>query len=188
MKKTVLMMAAVMCCVAVSAQNRKNASHVRGYSPSVEAGVSLNEYYTVPYVTTSQGYCFGNGLYIGGVAGVSFNSAEINGKSSRVLIPLLAEIKYSFIDRLASPFIGLKGGGILDCTALGIGYIVRPYVGVDIWRFSLSVGVDYETATYATSVSTTTVFGGGQETSRPAGLSSVRIGNTGIYIGLSYRF
>ena len=137
-----------MCCVAVSAQNRKNASHVMGYSPSVEAGVSLNEYYTVPYVTTSQGYCFGNGLYIGGVAGVSFNSAEINGKSSRVLIPLLAEIKYSFIDRLASPFIGLKGGGILDCTALGIGYIVRPYVGVDIWRFSLNVGVDYETATY----------------------------------------
>ena len=177
MKKTVLMMVAVLCCVAVSAQNRKNASHVMGYSPSVEAGVSLNEYYTVPYVTTSQGYCFGNGLYIGGVAGVSFNSAEINGKSSRVLIPLLAEIKYSFIDRLASPFIGLKGGGILDCTALGIGYIVRPYVGVD-----------YETAPYATSVSTTTVFGGGQETSRPAGLSSVRIGNTGIYIGLSYRF
>lgn len=188
MKKTVLMMVAVLCCVAVSAQNRKNASHVMGYSPSVEAGVSLNEHYVVPYVTTSQGYCFGNGLYIGGVAGVSFNSAEINGKSSRVLIPLLAEIKYSFIDRLASPFIGLKGGGILDCTALGIGYIVRPYVGVDIWRFSLNVGVDYETATYATSVSTTTVFGGGQETSRPAGLSSVRIGNTGIYIGLSYRF
>ena len=93
-------------------------------------------------ITSSHGYSFGNGLYVGGGAGFA---AEWNGKDEPLyLVPVFADVKYSFINRLASPFVSLKGGAYADITNSGLRTFANPAVGVDIGRFSIKVGYEYQ--------------------------------------------
>ena len=93
-------------------------------------------------ITSSHGYSFGNGLYVGGGAGFA---AEWNGKDEPLyLVPVFADVKYSFINRLASPFVSLKGGAYADITNSGLRTFANPAVGVDIGRFSINVGYEYQ--------------------------------------------
>ena len=59
-------------------------------------------------------------------------------------VPVFADIKYSFMKTLASPFISLRGGAIADITNPGIRTFASPAVGLDIARFSLKVGYEYQ--------------------------------------------
>lgn len=60
------------------------------------------------------------------------------------LVPVFADVKYSFINRLASPFVSLKGGAYADITNSGLRTFANPAVGVDIGRFSIKVGYEYQ--------------------------------------------
>lgn len=170
MKRFIVFLVASLMPALIFAQDRGTGMYTKGYRADIQLGTVLSTTYDVSqpeyYLTTSQGYCFGNGLYIGGVTGLSLDTFTVNGKKNRIMIPVAAEIKYSFINRLASPFIGVAAGGIFDCTAKGAGFMVRPAVGVDIWRFSISVGASYRKCSYTDG----------------------SFGNTGIYMGLSYNF
>ena len=75
-------------------------------------------------------------LYVGGGIGLYITPVEMGGYKTRYQVPIFAEIKYSFLDRLVSPFVDLKAGGFYDYTLGGTGYVIRPSIGVDIWRFS----------------------------------------------------
>ena len=44
----------------------------------------------------------------------------------------------------ASPFVSLRGGAIADITKLGVRTFASPAVGLDIARFSLKVGYEYQ--------------------------------------------
>ena len=55
-----------------------------------------------------------------------------------------ADIKYSFMKTLASPFVSLRGGAIADITNLGVRTFASPALGLDIARFSLKVGYEYQ--------------------------------------------
>lgn len=76
----------------------KNYTYSKGYSPAIEIGYThLSWTSGLPSISTTQGYNFGNGLFLGGGTGISFNKWEMNGVDNRILIPVYAYIKYSFL-------------------------------------------------------------------------------------------
>lgn len=91
-------------------------------------------------ISTSHGYSFGNGLYVGGGAGFY----AIMDNTITFYTPVFADIKYSFINCLASPFVSAKAGGLIDITNSGIRTFINPSIGIDIHRFSIKVGYEYQ--------------------------------------------
>ena len=114
-------------------------------------------------ITTSHGFSFGNGLYVGGGVGFSAQLAksvstltideeidpeysytpESNWKAT-YFVPVFADVKYSFINRLASPFVSTKLGAYADITNSGIRTLFNPTIGIDIDHFSISVGYEHQ--------------------------------------------
>ena len=123
-----------------------NEGYNRGYRADIELSWANK---SVWGITSSHGFSFGNGLYVGGGAGFGaelFKKAktpESNWNAS-YFVPVFADIKYSFTKTLASPFVSLKGGAIADITNKGIRTFANPAVGLDIARFSLKVGYEYQ--------------------------------------------
>ena len=123
-----------------------NVGYERGYRADIElswAGKS------VWGIASSHGFSFGNGLYVGGGAGFGADltkQADTSGSSwnASYFVPVFADVKYSFMKTLASPFVSLRGGAIADITNLGVRTFASPAVGLDIARFSLKVGYEYQ--------------------------------------------
>ena len=92
----------------------------------------------------------------------------------------------TYMNKLASPFVELKAGGVFDCSAVGIGYMRRPAIGVDVWKFSFNVGIDIQNCTYGTPMFTGT--GDNRADYTYSGMSKAMFGNTGIYFGVSFNF
>ena len=82
-------------------------------------------------ITTSHGYSFGNGLWMGAGAGVS-----LMGACDGFFIPIYTEAKYSFMkDEKASPFLDCKFGVMTNTESTY--RLFSPAAGVDINRFSI---------------------------------------------------
>ena len=58
--------------------------------------------------------------------------------------PVFADIKYSFTETLVTPFMSMKGGAAADITNKGLRTSANPSAGLDIARFSLKVGYEYQ--------------------------------------------
>ena len=87
-------------------------------------------------VTTSQGYSFGNGLWMGGGIGVSFSDHY-----GCIYVPVFAEVKYSFTpEKKVSPFVDCRLGYMTELDHM-FGYI-SPAIGIDIDRFSAFTSYD----------------------------------------------
>ena len=118
----------------------------RGYRADIELSWANK---SVWGISSSHGFSFGNGLYVGGGAGFgaeltkNTDTSESNWNAS-YFVPVFADIKYSFSKTLAAPFVSLKGGAIADITNKGIRTFANPAVGLDIARFSLKVGYEYQ--------------------------------------------
>ena len=123
-----------------------NVGYNRGYRADIELSWANK---SVWGITSSHGFSFGNGLYVGGGAGFGAEltkntvTPESNWNAS-YFVPVFADIKYSFTKTLASPFVSLKGGAVADITNKGIRTFANPAVGLDIARFSLKVGYEYQ--------------------------------------------
>ena len=139
-----------------------NVGYNRGYRADIELSWADK---SVWGITSSHGFSFGNGLYVGGGAGFGAEltknpvatasvaddvidpeysyTPESNWNAS-YLVPVFANIKYSFLNTLATPFVSLKGGAVADITNKGIRTFANPAVGLDIARFSLKVGYEYQ--------------------------------------------
>ena len=123
-----------------------NVGYSRGYRADIELSWTNKSVWSI---TSSHGFSFGNGLYVGGGAGFG---AELTKQTetpesswdASYFVPVFADIKYSFTKTLASPFVSLRGGAIADITNLGVRTFARPAVGLDIARFSLKVGYEYQ--------------------------------------------
>ena len=190
MQVRILCVLALLLLMPATLFSNGNNSYDRGYHPTVEAGLLLNRNVVVASALTSQGYCFGNGLYVGGVTGIMFGSVAADGGRAE-LVPLLADVKYSFLDRKASPFVELRTGTVLDLSSDGfiggVGFMLRPSLGVDIMDFSISIGLNLQTATYASYSSGSASLSGRGKVFFP-GFTPGYTGNSGIYIGLAYYF
>ena len=123
-----------------------NVGYDRGYRADIELSWANK---SVWGIASSHGFSFGNGLYVGGGAGFGAeltketDTPESNCTAS-YFVPVFADIKYSFMKTLATPFVSLKGGAIADITNNGIRTFANPAVGLDIARFSLKVGYEYQ--------------------------------------------
>ena len=139
-----------------------NVGYNRGYRADIELSWADK---SVWGITSSHGFSFGNGIYVGGGAGFGAEltknpvatasvaedvidpeysyTPESNWNAS-YLVPVFADIKYSFLNTLATPFVSLKGGAVADITNKGIRTFANPAVGLDIARFSLKVGYEYQ--------------------------------------------
>ena len=123
-----------------------NVGYERGYRADIELSWVGK---SVWGIASSHGFSFGNGIYVGGGAGFGAEltkQADTSGSSwnASYFVPVFADIKYSFMKTLASPFVSLRGGAIADITNLGVRTFVSPAVGLDLARFSLKVGYEYQ--------------------------------------------
>ena len=123
-----------------------NVGYDRGYRADIELSWANK---SVWGIASSHGFSFGNGLYVGGGAGFgaeltkNTSASELNRNSS-YFVPVFADIKYSFLRTLATPFVSLKGGAVVDITNRGLRTYANPAIGLDIARFSLKVGYEYQ--------------------------------------------
>ena len=135
-----------------------NVGYNRGYRADIELSWANK---SVWGITSSHGFSFGNGLYVGGGAGfgaeLTKNPVETASVADDIIdpeysytpqsnwnasyfVPVFADIKYSFTKTLVS----MKGGAIADITNKGLRTFANPAVGLDIARFSLKVGYEYQ--------------------------------------------
>ena len=123
-----------------------NVGYNRGYRADIELSWANKSIWGI---TSSHGFSFGNGLYVGGGAGFgaeltkNTKTPETNWNAS-YFVPVFADIKYSFTKAQVAPFVSMKGGAIADITNKGIRTFANPAVGLDIARFSLKVGYEYQ--------------------------------------------
>ena len=123
-----------------------NVGYNRGYRADIELSWANK---SVWGIASSHGFCFGNGLYVGAGAGFGAeltketDTPESNWNAS-YFVPVFADIKYSFTKTVVTPFVSLKGGAIADITNKGIRTFANPAVGLDIARFSLKFGYEYQ--------------------------------------------
>lgn len=136
----------------------------KGYMANVELLWTNLSYWGI---STSHGFGFGNGLYVGGGVGFGAELTKATQEASAycndyVTLPkhnwqptyfvsAFADVKYSFINRLASPYVALNAGAYGDLTNVGIKGFVNPSIGVDISRFSISVGYEYQIGLWQSS-------------------------------------
>ena len=91
--------------------------------------------------TTTHGYRFGNGMFIGAGFGVGYDLAVDDGP----VIPIYMDAKYNFLDAAVSPFASARTG-IRFCGASRY-EMFQPFIaiagGIDVGRFSVKLGYDY---------------------------------------------
>ena len=139
---------------------------IEGYNRGYRADIELSwANKSIWGISSSHGFSFGNGLYVGGGAGFGaeltknpvatasvaddvidpeYSYTPKSNWNASYFVPVFADIKYSFSKTLAAPFVSLKGGAIADITHKGIRTFANPAVGLDIARFSLKVGYEYQ--------------------------------------------
>ena len=187
MRRLFFILAAMLVSGAAMLAHPRNPYYERGYKADLQVGVSPARNYIVANstLTTSHGYCFGNGLFVGGGTGVYVDRRVIDMKKARILLPIYGEVTYSFMNRMASPLIGVRGGALSDYTIRGAGFFVRPYIGVNIWRMTLTAGIEYLSMGYRTEVYT---VGENVSDRTVTGHGGMHTGNIGMHIGISYNF
>jgi hypothetical protein len=146
MKRVFLvLLAVVLTSGALFAQENMNKS--RMYNKSYRADIEISWHNPHTWgISSSHGYSFGNGLYAGG--GVGFTAEYTEYKKNPVfLLPLFGDVKYSFLNKLVTPYVSVKAGGYADVTTTevqGVRIFTNPAIGIDIHRFSLEVGYEYQ--------------------------------------------
>lgn len=154
--------------LALSGAERANAQdspvYRKGYSGNAELGILAKDY---PYGTlsTTHGYSFGNGWFLG--AGASFQSGLYPRMFSSSLEPALDpdgatvcpasldeqyeggfllgahfDARYAFRNRKFTPFMDIKTGVTYDLAIEALGSFIQPSVGVAYGRFTLSAGLN----------------------------------------------
>lgn len=125
--------------VAQSENNVKNLNYDRRYRFDIELACSVP---TIWEFSSSHGYCFGNGLYVGGGAGFYAEFLPDYKTIPTYYIPVFADVKYNITNTLVSPFISLRGGVDFDVCRTGMNINLNPAVGLDISRFFINFGYD----------------------------------------------
>ena len=143
-KAKVLIVAAILMALgnsmnAQSVKEVKNLSYDKGYNFDIELSCSIP---SVWEFSSSHGYSFGNGLYVGGGAGFFAEFLPDYNSTPTYYIPVFAHAKYNFCNTLASPFIMLKAGVNFDVCNTGMNIDINPAIGLDIDRYSIIFGYE----------------------------------------------
>lgn len=141
MKKVILSAVAFFLAAMVMSAQESHAFE-KGYRGNMSVGgdISVTKGWTDNFVglTTSHGYSFGDGMYMGGGIGLNL---EFGG--DYVCVPLFFESRYNIVAWKLSPYVDCRVGfeAILpggDGSA--IAFMASPGVGIDYRRLSYRVG------------------------------------------------
>ncbi len=139
MKKIFTIISAMLIsAAALSAQNTE--MYENGYRADIELSAAIANQFVI---SSSHGYSFGDGLYIGGGAGFGAEFTDDYSKAT-FIVPIFADLKYTFLDQKCSPFVGIRAGEIIDINNNGLRASLNPSVGVDIARFSIKAGYEFQ--------------------------------------------
>ena len=152
----------------------------KGYKANIQTSVLFANNSGLSSISSSHGYSFGNGLYLGGGTGIVYSPLRKLNVRNQIIIPFFGEIKYSFLkNTIVSPFVDVVAGGAYNYSSYGTGYLLKPSVGLDVWRFSASVGFGRYAINYATV--------DGRQNGEPAIIGDKET-STGLFISIAYNF
>lgn len=123
---------------ATTAQNNENKWFDKGYTFNVELSATD---ISIFHITSSHGWAFGNGLFVGGGAGFGAEWATGNVEEAPHYVPsLFVNARWSILNKGVSPFVDLKAGQYIDLADKKATYGIVPSVGIDFGRFALALG------------------------------------------------
>lgn len=96
--------------------------------------------------------------------GFGANFDEYFGSDTSYVTPVFADFKYTFLNQKATPFVGMRAGGVVDLTNHGLQFLVNLSIGIDLGRFSLNVGYVMRKPFATTSNSAPTGYSNGKFT------------------------
>ena len=108
--------------LSIDAQSKDYVDYERGYRADIAVSTSISEQYTL---STSHGFSFGNGLYVGG--GVGF-TAE------------------TFLNKRVSPFVSARVGGVFNTEYKMNRMLINPMVGINVRHFTVGLGYELQHA------------------------------------------
>jgi len=141
MKKFLLLILTVFAAMTVSAQGSR--AFEKGYRGNVSLGgnISVTRGWINNSVelTTSHGYGFGDGMYVGGGVGLNVSFNDYAG------IPVFFDVKYNILDWKLSPYVDYRMGmEVMIVDDLGYAFIASPGIGFDYRKMSFRVGYKCE--------------------------------------------
>ena len=142
MKKMLLTaVALIFASVMMSAQ--ESHAFEKGYRGNVlvggNVGVDKGFSHNAAGLTTSHGYSFGDGMYLGCGVGVA---VDFSGNYAR--IPVFFDTKYNLVDWKLSPYVDCRVGMEMFAGVKGCAFIASPGVGFDYRKLSYRVGYQCE--------------------------------------------
>lgn len=144
MKRLLIFIVAIVgLSSAAMAEERANIHFRKGYTADVQLSVvDVNAY----HITSSHGYGFGGGLYVGGGAGFGAEWEGSGVEGTPHYVPsLFVEGRWSMLNSKVSPFVAVRGTQYIDLSDGAARYGFTPSVGLDMGRFSLGVGYGIRT-------------------------------------------
>jgi len=136
MRYFILFILSIIISMSVFAQNHVNPSYRQGFSFEVESGYADNG----GYFDISSGCNIIHGLYVG--LGGGYERHDFDGKL-HTMVPAFIQARYSFLDKVVSPFFDFKVGVLTDFSDQAVGHFFRPAIGVEYRHLGVKVGYDW---------------------------------------------
>lgn len=140
MKKTLVLVAAIIALTTGVAAQESTDSPLfgQGYRADIQIRASTSRQ---SYISTSHGYSFGNGLYLGGGAGVGAEYVPDFSADANIVTYVFVDGKYNIVNRKLSPFVAVRVGSVLPIVSLDQPrFLATASVGIDWGRISISAG------------------------------------------------
>ena len=129
--------------LSVDAQTKDYVDYERGYRVDIAVSTSISEQYTL---STSHGFSFGNGLYVGGGVGFTAETFLNFEDAPHYLVPLFADVKYTFLNKRVSPFVSARVGGVFNTEYKMNRMLINPMVGINVRHFTVGLGYELQHA------------------------------------------
>ena len=146
MKKFLATFALVAAVMGVNAQSETTKDYVnyeRGYRADIAVSTSVSEQYTL---STSHGFSFGNGFYLGGGVGFTAETFLNFEDAPHYLVPVFADAKYTFLNKRVSPFVSARVGGVFNTEYKMNRMLINPMVGINVRHFTVGLGYELQHA------------------------------------------
>ena len=143
MKKFFMTLALALGILSVDAQSKDYVDYERGYRADIAVSTSISEQYTL---STSHGFSFGNGLYVGGGVGFTAETFLNFEDAPHYLVPLFADVKYTFLNKRVSPFVSARVGGVFNTQYKMNRMLINPMVGINVRHFTVGLGYELQHA------------------------------------------
>lgn len=152
MKKVITLIVALAAAVSLSAQGLD-------FGMKASAGFSNKG----AYVNLSSGIVPMSGLYAGIGTGFQYTNyvasfTPENYHEYAVMVPVFAQLRYSFLKSDVKPFLDAKVGLMSDFTNKGTGHFFWPEAGVAYKNIGLEFGYQWFMCSYGTDAKGSTPF------------------------------